>query len=584
MLKVQLLRILLEVLGHLPLGALQRLGSLLGLCLYASGSRMARVSRDNVNHAFRELSPTERERLVRTSMKETGKVILETAFAWTAPVERCNAAIVTVEGKAWVDRQAEAGKGLIFVMPHLGNWEMINHFLGREYGLTHMYQPNRSTQINALVQQYRGRTGTNFVEATPGGLRAQMQRLAAGGSVGMMPDQEPEVHTGEFANFFGELCLTSSLLPRIVDRTGATCVMAYCERLADGAGFRVVLTPFQPMSTPLTPTTLNQEIERVVRRVPEQYLWSYKRFRTRPPGEPERYTSRDPAVIVFCVTLVLWLGLAAAALLPLSMAQALGSLAGRLAVLVPNRYARQTRTNLKLCGYTPATRLIRRSLVESGRTLLETGFVWLAGDASFNDECVSVEGLEHLPQEIPLPLIVLTPPLGNREVVMRFLGSRFRVTEFYHPASSTAVDDLIRHMRTAMGIALVPHTRAGIDHLATCLARAEVITLCPDQQPRLRSGLFVPFFGQPALTATAISELASSHGVRTVFAAAIREGDGFRIHFSPCDLPDCSTADRVLAAINKQLEEIIRTHPAQYRWSDKRFNIRPRGMTRPYRR
>ncbi len=584
MLKVHLMRILLQAIGRLPLSFIQHLGSLLGVCLYFLGIRMTQVTRDNVNHAFPELESADRERLVRTSMKETGKMMLETAFAWIAPVDRCNAAIVAIEGKDWVDEQIETGHGLIFVMPHLGNWEMINHFLGGEYGLTHMYQPNRSAQIDALVQACRSRTGTVFVTASRQGLRQQLQTLASGGSIGLMPDQEPDVHTGEFAPFFGEQCLTNNLLPRIASNSGATCVMAYCERLGNGGGFKVVLEPVLSTSGAITLPALNQEIERVVRRTPEQYLWSYKRFRTRPAGEAERYTSRDPALIVFSMELLVWLHLVVAALLPLSLARSAGGLLGRIAGILPNRYARQSRKNLELCGFNDCTGLSRRSLVESGKTLFETGFVWLASDRSFNEECLSVEGLEHLPQEQPLPLIVLTPPLGNREVVMRFLGSRFRVTEFYHPNSTTALDDLIRHRRTAMGIALVPHTNAGILHLKTRLASAEVITLCPDQQPRLRAGEFVPFFGQPALTATAISELTCAGEVRVVFAAAIREAQGFRVHFSPCNTGDCNQPTDVLGSINAQLEEIIRTHPDQYRWSDKRFNIRPRGMKRVYRR
>ncbi|HKI75543.1 MAG TPA: hypothetical protein VJ998_12895, partial [Pseudomonadales bacterium] len=215
-----------------------------------------------------------------------------------------------------------------------------------------------------------------------------------------------------------------------------------------------------------------------------------------------------------------------------------------------------------------------------GETATETPLAWLADDDAFA-QMTMIDGLEYFYEG---GTIVLTPPLGNREVLMRVLGSKFNVAEYYHPNSRSAVDDLIRTQRNAMGISLLPHSNAGVEILKSKLTKGEVVTLCPDQQPRLRSGEFVPFFGEPALTSTVLALLIKQTRAPVVLGAALRSRQGFRVMLSPCPIDPGQPIPCVLTDINRHLEQAIRTHPGEYRWSDKRFNIRPPGMEKVYRR
>jgi len=495
-----------------------------------------------------------------------------------------------VEGKEHADRALAGGRGLIFIIPHLGNWELLNHYLGKAYGLTHMYQPNPSADINGMIQAWREGTGTRFVEADRAGIRAQLEALRCGRAIGAMPDQEPGVHTGQFADFFGVACLTNTLIPNLARRTGAACILAWCERLDNGAGFRVM---FEPLSLPGTReaclAALNCGIERAVRSRPEQYLWSYKRFRTRPAGELERYQFRQhPARVAVEATLCRGL-FALCNALPLRALRLLGRAGGDGLGLLRSRYARVARINLELCSRQLAAgdilRLRRECLRELAATGLETGKLWRCGDVAFDNLLPGIEGAENMPDPggASRGTIVLTPPLGNREAVMRWLGRRYPATEYYHPRADTALDDAVRRQRSTMGIALVPHCEESVDVLASKLADGEIAILCPDQQPRLRGGIFVPFFGVAALTSLALARLIRETGAPVVLAAAIREDTGFRLCFQCCEFaPDLSDAG-LLTAINRQLEETIGPHAAQYRWSDKRFNIRSRGEPGVYR-
>lgn len=593
MLRVQLYRTLLGLLGRLPLPLLRAVGGLAGLVPWLVRSRMYLVTDENLRTCLPELTHAEHARLTRKALQEIGKTAMETAFAWTAPVARCRAAISEVDGKDHVDAALSRGRGFIFIIPHLGNWEMINHYLGEHYDLTHMYQRARTRPLNILIQSWRSRTGTRFVETDRGGIKQQLRALHAGECIGAMPDQEPDVHTGVFADFFGVPCLTTTLIPNIAIKTGAGAAIAYCRRLEKGGGFKVV---FEPVEFDRTPTDgdvagarqLNDAIERAVVRVPEQYLWSYKRFRTRPAGEPERYVFRQHPLRVAMDGFAIGLFLRAGNALQLRTLRRLGKHVGKICRLTGNRYQKTTRTNLTLCASKLIPMDIRRiekdSLTELGKTLMETGVMWRADQERIDRLCLSIEGMEHLPDPAtPGPLIVLTPPLGNRELVMRILGERYRVTEYYYPNSNTAVDDAIRKQRNAMGIALVPHTNDGIATLRTRLEAREVVTLCPDQQPRLRMGEFVPFFGTLALTTVALSRLVRATDASVVFGVAIREENGFRVHFEPCQVDAAAGDYCILHAVNRQLETIVGAWPEQYRWSDKRFNIRPAGERKVYR-
>ena len=547
---------------------------------------MARVSRENIDLCYPQLSEKQKRDLTRRSLRETGKTAMESALAWGSPSTTCLQSIVSVEGKAELDERRVAGQGIIFVIPHLGNWELINHFLGSHYALTHMYLPNRSPVIDDFIQACRSRTGTTFVTADVSGIRTQLQILKRGGAIGAMPDQEPDVDTGVFARFFGQHALTSRLIPGLASRTGAICVVAYCKRLEKSAGFKVILNQVDTglPEEPVTIQTLNDAVENAVRQVPEQYLWSYKRFRTREDGDKELYQFPDHPVRVMGEKAIISILLRIAAVPNLATLHLLSASLAAYFSLIRGKHLKVTSRNVSICyarqDDVERQHLIKRSVREFSKTILETGRIWYCNDDHFHSLLLSVEGLENM---IEGSAIVMTPPLGNREVVMRYLGQGFKVTEYYHPNKTTSIDQLIRQQRCSMGIALLDHTKRCRLELLRRLGDGEVVTLCPDQQPRLRSGAFVPFFKVDALTTLALPYLLRESHAALVFGIALREDPGFRLYLHRCDYNAAADDKTMLLNINQQFEEIVSANCDQYRWSDKRFNIRPKGGKKLYR-
>jgi len=597
---------MIGLVGHLPLTLLRALGHLTGTVLWLSRSRMWLVSLENIERCYPGLDRHRQILLARESLRETGKTITETTFAWTQPVDRLLALIHGVEGQSDVDAARADGKGVIFVIPHLGNWEVINHFLGQHYGLTHMYQPNRNHQLNEYIQQQRDRTGTRFVRTDRSGIKAQLKELRNGGCIGAMPDQEPLIHTGEFAPFFGIDALTNELVARFA-QTGAKLFIAVCERSATGFNIRFDPIDAELADSDLTQgerakpdadepdtdekepapssasqlarlnlTRINDAIEIAVRHKPAQYLWSYKRFRTRPAGKLDFYQFNRHPIRTEIESWLLNVYTETFRWIPRGFSRSLAYSLAWLPVAAAKR-RKIARINLQQCKQ-PKT-LLRTSMETLFESALEGPRIWRSSDKRFTHRIESVEG--ELSQH--RGSIVLTPPLASREALMRFLGNRYFTTEYYHPNTITSLDQLIRKMRESQGIGLVEHDDEGRNHSIEQLKRGHIITLCPDQQPRLRGGVFVPFYNVEALTTLTLTTLLRETNAELVIGVAWRVRDQYQISLQPIHYNLADSDDDILSAVNRQLEAAIGQNPAQYRWSDKRFNIRPIGKTKIYR-
>jgi len=588
--RAQIYKLGAGILGTLPLPILQLLGSFAGLLIWLFSAKTGNVIKTNLSLAFPELSQQERAQLVRATAVETGKMIFENFYFWTRPQEKCLAHIKEVEGLELARTLLEKDQGLILVLPHIGNWELLNHFLGKHFALVHMHQPASNKAVDQLIQHYRAGTGTQFTAAGTIGIRHQLKSLRRGKTIGLMPDQEPDINTGEFAKFFGVDCLTGELAGKLSAITGARLVTVCCLRRNSGqspGGFKVVFDEIESSRSESSAAQItNYAIERVVRKAPDQYLWSYKRFRTRPLGQPELYAKKQHPVSRTIQLICARSGFKIASFFPIEILQKFGEWCGRARMLLNTSSVRITRKNLLICQAglpQTAPELLKASLVEASKSIFERGLVWHCADDEFDMHCLSVEGLEYLPERNSSQgVLVLTPSLGHREVLMRYLGRHYKCADYYQPHHREAMDEIIRQRRTAMGIALLSRSGEGEKILAARLLKGDVVTFCPDQQPRLRGGEFVPFFGEPALTDKTLARLIRDTNPCLVFGAAVRERRGFRLHLERCELDSGVSDSRILTAINKHLEKIICSYPEQFEWEEKRFNIRPRGSDRIY--
>jgi len=276
----------------LPQRWLSRMGDALAWCWRRIGARESKVALRNLELALPELSPLERDRLHRDILRATAQQTLDTFRLWTHPPAATLGWIVEHHGVAEFRRALASGKGVIVAAPHMGNWELLNRWLAAQTPLAILYRPPESRIGEAFLRLVRADAGrVSQIRADAAGVRALFKRLREGGVVGILPDQQPKVGDGGFAPFFGIEALTMTLLSRLAERSGATVVFAWCERVGGGPQFALHVEAAEPAiaSADLQAAlaALNAQVERIARRDLAQYQWTYKRFKARPEGSGE---------------------------------------------------------------------------------------------------------------------------------------------------------------------------------------------------------------------------------------------------------------------------------------------------------
>jgi len=286
--RVRLVKWLLRLLAVLPLPVAHAFGSALGFMLAVLPNSVRQISAINLALCYPELDARVRARLLRRSLMETGKTMLEMGAMWRWDTTRLMAKVRAVSGLELADAARRNGRGVIFISPHLGAWEMVGLYVSACLPMTTLYRPPRLAALEELSRSARARHGAHLVATDAGGVRALYQALRHNEVVGILPDQNPELGSGVFAPFFGIPAYTMVLTARLARKTGATLILAYAERLPRGAGYHLHFheapADFASTDPEQAAVMMNQLIEAAVRAHPEQYQWSYKRFRIRPEG------------------------------------------------------------------------------------------------------------------------------------------------------------------------------------------------------------------------------------------------------------------------------------------------------------
>jgi KDO2-lipid IV(A) lauroyltransferase len=297
-----LLYALVWSLARLPRPWLVALADAIAVWWIRVDAREARVARRNLELAMPQLNADARTALHRQVLCTTAQQALDTMRFWTHPHADNLTLIRETHGVDLFDAAIARGNGVIVAAPHYGNWELLNQWLAAHTALAILYRPPESAIGEAFLQRVRADGDDHITQIRAGGagVRQLFRLLQGGGVVGILPDQQPKVGDGVFAPFFGLQALTMTLLTRLAQRTGATVLFAYCERIRSATGvpgfdLRIEAAPagIDAANPDTGARALNAMIERIARRDPAQYQWTYKRYNVRPhdSGEISPYTS-----------------------------------------------------------------------------------------------------------------------------------------------------------------------------------------------------------------------------------------------------------------------------------------------------
>lgn len=213
---------------------------------------------------------------------ESGKLVAELPRLWLGrPVT------VQWDGARYVEEALALGRGVVFLTPHLGCFEVAAQAYAQRYGqssqpMTVLFRPPRQPWLRTLVTTARTRPGLRTAPTTLAGVKQLIKALKKGESLGLLPDQVPPLGMGVWVPFFGREAYTMTLAVRLAQQTGAVVLMAWGERLAWGRGYRVHVQPLTvalPADVAQAASVINEALEALIRSRPQQYLWGYARYK-----------------------------------------------------------------------------------------------------------------------------------------------------------------------------------------------------------------------------------------------------------------------------------------------------------------
>jgi KDO2-lipid IV(A) lauroyltransferase len=286
-----LILVAMTLVGQLPLPLLHGIGWLLGNLAWLIPNGYRRMTLRQIELCLPERSPAERRRIGRRSMIESFKAVCEISAFWFGARWRLRRWLDDPAAKARFADVLAGGRGAIMLTPHQGAWEITSLFCGQFGPITALFKPQDGPADPVILRGRQRLPGVKLVPTDQAGVKSVLAALRRGEMAGILPDHDPPEGSGKFAPLFGRPAHTMDLVPKLAARGGVPVWFIVAERLPWGRGFRFHLLPAAPGidDTGRGAAVMNAGVEDCVRRWPEQYWWSYKRYRRRPPDSPDPY-------------------------------------------------------------------------------------------------------------------------------------------------------------------------------------------------------------------------------------------------------------------------------------------------------
>lgn len=249
----------------------------------------------NLERCFPDMPAEQRKVLARESFVHYLCSVLETGHNWYWPVDKLQSRCDEFVNEELFAEVLGNGRGLVVLAPHFGAWEYLGMYLQKYQDIAILYKPPANPALERALLNRRRRGGANMIGATASGIRELFKHIRAGRGAGVLPDQQPKRGQGRFSPFYGIPALTGVLVPRLVQKTNCQVLASVCERLPGGR-YRVHVLPvdddIHSGDMDISLAAVNRAVEDCIAIDPAQYLWSYRRFKKRPEGEPPFYDFR----------------------------------------------------------------------------------------------------------------------------------------------------------------------------------------------------------------------------------------------------------------------------------------------------
>jgi KDO2-lipid IV(A) lauroyltransferase len=291
-------RFVLTMLGQLPAPVAYAIGRSMGKLAYLLAGDLRRTGAINLRLAFPEKSEEERAKLLRECFDSLGRELGLFSQMRTRSREELKQLI---EPHGWENLEKareERAEQLIYLTGHLGAWEMTSFgisLLG--YPFTFLVRRLDNPRIEQLVDEVRTKFGNKTIDKLSAA-RSMLKVLRSGEqALGLLPDLNTLDDEAIFVDFFGVPAATTFVIAKLAVRTNTPLVPFFAPWSEKKKKYLLIAEP------PIFPECTGDEeadvrrvtieitrrVENQIRNFPGQWLWIHKRWKTRPPGEPNIY-------------------------------------------------------------------------------------------------------------------------------------------------------------------------------------------------------------------------------------------------------------------------------------------------------
>jgi KDO2-lipid IV(A) lauroyltransferase len=272
----RILNLSLNAIAGLPLALVQIIGASMGILAYVGSKQYRSIFRPQYEAV---VSARKLPFKLWSAIGASGMLLSDSLWIWRNPQK----ALKLVEVQNWdlVESAISEGHGLVMLTPHLGGFEIIPRVLAQYFPATILYRPSRQEWLNALVEEGRAYPNMHFVPTNLNGVRQMSRALTRGEAIGILPDQVPSGGEGMWVPFFGRPAYTTPLPARLANRNNTPVVMFTAKRKGIGKGWLMQATRLAPLSEDanIAAAQINVAIENAVLVAPEQFIWSYNRYK-----------------------------------------------------------------------------------------------------------------------------------------------------------------------------------------------------------------------------------------------------------------------------------------------------------------
>jgi KDO2-lipid IV(A) lauroyltransferase len=267
----------LKFISRVPMPWYHRVGVIVGWSAYWCARRESKRLRENLRQSNLSSSESAYRALLKETISQIGKSTTEWFKGWYAPQGEFDRLCGECDGWDLAEKARRRGKGVIFLLPHLGSFPIAARYTGQRLPLTLLYRPPREAWRHPIILSGGESARISMAPTDFKGVEMLLRALKRGEGVALPPDQAPNSDGGVWADFFGRQAYTMTLVKKLQRATGAALIACFAERLPRGKGYRI---EYQPVpEEDFDEAALNRVIEVLVRRCPSQYNWSYNRYK-----------------------------------------------------------------------------------------------------------------------------------------------------------------------------------------------------------------------------------------------------------------------------------------------------------------